>query len=447
MSMPAGIDRTEGDINATGGRARWQRASLDEAARGVLAEDARVFVHQALSTPCLNALRACSGSWIEDEQGRRYLDFHGNSAHQVGYGHPRVVEAVRRQMEELPFCPRRYTNGPAVELARTLGELTGGVLARVLLAPAGTVAVSTAMKIARLATGRSGFVSMRGSFHGATLDAISLGGEAIFRESAGPLLEGVTHVEPCGPGWCGGVCGGVCAEKVERVLEARDGKVAAVVAEPVRCTTVAAPSAEYWQRVRTACDRHGVLLVFDEVPTCLGRTGRMFAYEHFGVTPDVLVIGKGLGGGVFPLAAVLVRDGLVDGSATALGHYTHEKSPVGAAAALATIGVIRDEGLVERSARLGAWFMERLAALRRKHPVVSDVRGLGLLMGVELGGADRERGMRAAERVMYACLDRGLSFKVSDGNVLTLTPALTLSDDEALLAVAALDGALKVAGV
>ncbi len=447
--LPLPVDRTEGDINGTDARASWERVHVSPTARRLLDADAASFIHQALSTPCMNALRASSGSWIEDIDGRRYLDFHGNSAHQVGYGHPRVVEAVKRQLDEMAFCPRRYTNQPAIELAQRLGALSGGLLPRVLFAPAGTVAVSTAMKIARLATGRHKFVSMWGSFHGATLDAISLGGEDLFRTGMGTLLPGISHVPASEPSrctlGCAGRCGSggtkmACAEAVESALE-REGGVAAVFAEPVRCTTVGIPPPGYWERIRRACDRHGALLVFDEIPTCLGRTGRMFAFEHFDVTPDILVMGKGLGGAVLPMAAVLTREGLVDGSRSALGHYTHEKTPIGAAAALATLDVIRDEGLVERSASLGRWFHSELECLKRRHRAVTDIRSLGLLMGLELFTKDDPRGSEAAERVMYACLTRGLSFKVSGGNVLTLTPPLTLSDSEAHRAIEILGAA------
>lgn len=440
-------DRSEGDVNATSARASWQDAHLSPKARELLAADAETFVHQALSSPCLNALRTARGAWLEDVDGRRYLDFHGNSVHQVGHAHPRVIETAKRQLDELAFCPRRYSNDQATALARRLGDLTGGRLSRVLLMPAGTVAISTAMKISRLATGRHKFISMWGSFHGATLDAISLSGESIFRRDMGPLLPGVSHVHPCEPARCvlrcGGRCGSTtpregsvmpCADVLEHAL-ACEGDVAAVFAEPVRCTTVNIPAPGYWKRVREACDRHGALLVFDEIPTCLGRTGRMFAHEHFDVVPDILVIGKGLGGAVFPLAATLVSDKLVDGSATALGHYTHEKSPVGAAVALATLDVIRDEGLVERSRSLGTWLQRELERLQQRFPAISQVRSMGLLIGIELHRLGDPRGVSAAEQIMYSCMTNGLSFKVSGGNVLTLTPPLTLTDDEARLAI------------
>lgn len=433
MSSPTPHDVSEGDSNLSPARARFSREVVSPGADDLLRRDSAVYLHQSLSTPCLNVLKSASGSELVDAGGRRLLDFHGNSVHQVGHGHPRVVEAVKRQLDELPFCPRRYTNGPAVRLAERLGELTEGRLSKVLLAPGGTLAVGIAMKLARLATGRFKFLSMWGSFHGASLDAISVGGESLFRTGLGPLLPGCGLVPACVPSACSLACGGVCRAACASQLEeafAREGDVAAVIAEPVRCTTVDVPPAEYWQRVRRACDRHGALLIFDEIPTGLGRTGRMFAYEHFGVLPDILVLGKGLGGGVFPQAAVLARPELDVGARTALGHYTHEKSPVGAAAALATLDVVRDEGLVERSRVLGAAWRRELAESLGPTGVVREVRGLGLLVGVELATADPAERQPLTDRVLYAALERGLNFKASDGRVLTLTPPLTATREQ-----------------
>jgi 4-aminobutyrate aminotransferase len=216
-----------------------------------------------------------------------------------------------------------------------------------------------------------------------------------------------------------------------------------VIAEPVRCTTAVLPPAGYWEQVRRACDRHGALLIFDEIPLCLGRTGRFFAFEHTGVVPDMVCLGKGLGGGVFPMAALLAREGLDVAAHTALGHYTHEKSPVGCAAALATLDVIDGEGLVGRANTGGARLVGLLEDLRGRHAQIGDIRGLGLLVAVEVvrdrDNPEPDPGM--AERVLYECLRRGMSFKVSSGNVLTLTPPLNISSDDIERAAGILDEA------
>ncbi|MFH1636691.1 MAG: aspartate aminotransferase family protein [Chloroflexota bacterium] len=446
--MGAPVDFSEGDVNLSPRRAEWQDANLDAETRALLDEDARYFLHQSLSTPCLNALRAYKGIYIEDLQGRRYMDFHGNNVHQVGFANPAVIAAIKAQLDELSFCTRRYTNRVAVDLAKKLAELAPGDLNKVLFCPGGTEAVGIALKLARMATGRHKTISMWDSFHGASLDAISVGGEALFRREIGPLLPGTEHVPPpdeyrClwGRHKCEG-CDLMCANYIEYVLE-KEGDIAAVIAEPVRSTPYI-PRPEYWQAVRRACDRHGALLIFDEIPHALGRTGKMFTCENFGVVPDILVIGKGLGGGVFPLAALIARQGLDVAADRALGHYTHEKSPVACAAALATIQYIEDHNLAEHARELGRYALERMKAMMADHPLIGDVRGLGLLMGMELvrDRTTRERATDEAEAVMYHALSKGLSFKTTMGNILTLTPPLTITGEEMDRALTILDVSL-----
>jgi 4-aminobutyrate aminotransferase len=443
MRDPLAQLKSEGDVNLSEARQAWARAHLDAETQRWLALDAKYFLHQALSTPCLNVLSGCDGVYLEDRQGRRLLDFHGNNVHQVGFSHPHVVAAVTRQLQELSFCTRRYTNIPAIQLAQKLAELAPGNLNKVLFAPGGTSAIGMALKLARAATGRFKTISMWDSFHGASLDAISIGGEAIFRQGAGPLLPGCEHVPPpdarhC-PWDCQGTCTLKCADYIEYVL-AKEGDVAAVIAEPVRSTPFIPPP-DYWKRVRRACDRHGALLILDEIPMCLGRTGKMFACEHYDIVPDMLVIGKGLGGGIFPLAALIAREELDVARQGALGHYTHEKNPVAAAAALATIEVIERDGLLAHATQLGQWTLDQLRALMARHPIIGDVRGLGLLLGIELV-KDRntfERATLEAEKIMYAALAQGLNFKLTMGNLITLTPPLTITQEEMKKALAILD--------
>ena len=428
----------EGEGNRSPARARWSEEHVDEATREWLAEDARWFLHQSLSTPCLNVLARGQGSYIEDLAGRRYLDFHGNNVHHAGFSNPRVIEAITAQMRELSFCPRRYTNLPAIRLARKLGEIAPGRLNKVLFAPAGTAAVSMALKLARIATGRFKTISLWDSFHGATLDAISAGGEEIFRRGMEPLLPGALHAPPPDPAQCpfrcGGECSCACAEYVEYMMR-REGDIGAVLVETVRATS-RIPPPRYLSILREACDRHAALLIFDEIPHALGRTGRMFTCENFGVTPDMLLIGKALGGGIFPLAALIAREDLDVAGDGALGHFTHEKNPVACAAALAAIGFIEDNRLPERARAMGEYALARLREMQARRPVIRAVRGLGLLLGVELADDDD------AERALYRSLELGLSFKVTMGAVLTLTPPLTISREEMDEALSILDRAL-----
>ncbi|WP_446743565.1 (R)-1-hydroxy-2-aminoethylphosphonate ammonia-lyase [Silvibacterium acidisoli] len=439
------IAQSEGDVNLSTKRLAWQSEHLDADTHALLEEDARFFLHQSLSSPCLNVLEACEGSFLIDVQGRKYLDFHGNNVHQVGFGNPKVKAAVVEAMDELPFCTRRYTNRYAIGLARKLASISPGNLNKCLFAPGGAEAISMAVKLARLATGRFKTISLWDSFHGATLDTISLGGEALFRRGMGPLMPGAEHVPPpepqrC-PFRCGKSCTLACVDYIEYVLE-REGDVAAIIGETVRSTGTIPPM-DYWRRIRSLCDRYGALLILDEIPHGLGRTGSMFTCEQYDVVPDMLVIGKGLGGGMLPMAALLAREDLDVGAEMALGHFTHEKNPILCAAALATIEVIESEGLCVRAAELGARFLTRLKELGERYPIIHDVRGLGLLCAVTLRHPDGSPAEAETEQILYAALSRGLSFKTSMGNTIVLTPPLTIEEEHLRTAIEILEAAFS----
>jgi 4-aminobutyrate aminotransferase len=432
---------SESDTNRGSRRTRWadDRSPLDHS---ILDRDAASYLKQAVSTPCLTSIAGAEGAQLIDVDGRRYLDFHGNSAHQIGYGHPRLVAAMTEQMVSLPFVPRRFTSDVSVQFAEKLVEITPPGLDRVLMTTGGSDAVEVALKLARAATGRFKTLSFWEAFHGAGFGAASVGGEQLFRSGPiGPLLTGTEHVPPIGcyrdhfgPGHRSDEphtedCGRPLADLIDYVLRVQ-GDVAAVIAEPMRAVpAMAAPG--FWQSVRRSCDETGTLLIFDEIPTGLGRTGRMFASEHEGVVPDILVVGKGLGGGMIPVAAVIANASLDVGQDWAFGHYTHEKNPLMSRAGLTSIQIIEDEGLVERSELLGNHAMERSRALAERFDAIGDVRGRGLMLGIELV-TDHESNAPdgdLAEAVLYGSLRRGLSFKTTMGNVLTLAPPLVIDEN------------------
>jgi 4-aminobutyrate aminotransferase len=446
------VQESESDTNLSGERRAWAARNLDASARALLAEDERYFLRQSVSTPCLNAIVKAEGIFIEDTAGRRYMDFHGNNVHHIGYGHPRLKRAIAEQMDALPFTPRRYTAEPAVALAKKLSGIAPVKNGRVLFTTGGSDAIEVAIKIARVATGRYKTLSFWDAFHGAGFGAAAVGGEALFRSGGvGPLMPGAEHVAPFSSYRCpygtatAEESGKACARMIDYVL-GREGDVAAFIAEPIRAVPFI-PPAGFWKEVRAICDRHGTLLVFDEIPAGLGKTGKMFACEHDGVSPDIVVVGKALGGGILPIAAAIAREGLDVGGDLAFGHYTHEKNPVTARAALTTIEIIEDEGLVANAARVGAVALKRLAEMKMKHPLIGDVRGRGLALGIELvtDRASKTPANKEAEKVMYAALERGLSFKTTFGNVLTLTPPLTVTEAQMVRALDIIDE--SIAGV
>ncbi|HDM8202891.1 TPA: aspartate aminotransferase family protein [Vibrio harveyi] len=439
--------RSEGDVNTTPARQAWNASMDDERTQALLKRDSEVFLHQAMSTPCLDTLEAAEGIYIQDATGKKYMDFHGNNVHQLGYGHPHVIKRVQEQIAKLPFSPRRFTNETAIECAEKLTQICGGELNRVLFAPGGTSAVGMALKLARHITGNYKVVSLWDSFHGASLDAISVGGEACFRQGMGPLMAGVERIPPA-VSYRGAfpVADGSdvhYADYLEYVIE-KEGGVGAFIAEAVRNTDVQVPSKAYWKRIREICDKHNVMLIIDDIPNGMGRSGEWFTYQAYDIEPDMLCIGKGLGGGLVPIAAMMTKDKYNTAEQISMGHYTHEKSPIGCAAALATMEAIEQDGLLDKAKADSQFMREKLLEMKAKYPVIGDVRGIGMLWGIELV-TDHESKARAydeAEAVLYQCLNNGVSFKVSQGNVIQLSPPLIITREQLTEALAIFEEAI-----
>ncbi|MGY6432416.1 aspartate aminotransferase family protein [Vibrio parahaemolyticus] len=439
--------RSEGDVNTTPARQAWNASMDDERTQALLKRDSEVFLHQAMSTPCLDNLEAAEGIYIQDATGKKYMDFHGNNVHQLGYGHPHVIKRVQEQIAKLPFSPRRFTNETAIECAEKLTQICGGELNRVLFAPGGTSAVGMALKLARHITGNYKVVSLWDSFHGASLDAISVGGEACFRQGMGPLMAGVERIPPA-VSYRGAfpVADGSdvhYADYLEYVIE-KEGGVGAFIAEAVRNTDVQVPSKAYWKRIREICDKHNVMLIIDDIPNGMGRSGEWFTYQAYDIEPDMLCIGKGLGGGLVPIAAMVTKDKYNTAEQISMGHYTHEKSPIGCAAALATMEAIEQDGLLDKVKADSQFMREKLLEMNSKYPVIGDVRGIGMLWGIELV-TDHESKARAydeAEAVLYQSLNNGVSFKVSQGNVIQLSPPLIITREQLTEALAIFEEAI-----
>ena len=431
---PAGVD--QGDINTTTAREAFLNRHVSEKTRRLLEEDAAVFLHQSLSTPVMNAVAAVEGAYVIDTEGRRYLDFHGNGVHNAGFNHPKVLDAIRGQLDSgLTFCPRRYTNEAAVAAAKKLVSIAPEGMTRVLFCPGGSEANEMALMLARQVTGNFKSISYWESFHGAGFMTASVGGDIHFRGGAGPLMPGALHVEY--PDYYRNPWGFEEPERVDaeclrqmELLFHNEAPICAVIGEPVFATP-RIPSKAYWQGVRDLCDRHGAFLIFDEVIEGLGRTGTMLCSEHF-ATPDVITLGKSLGGGLVPWAGIITHEKYNTVRHRSIGHFTHEKNALCCAAALAEIEALEEERMVENAATLGAYVLDRLHEMQERHPLIGHVAGLGLHFGIDLV-KDRETKQRAkqeAEAVMYKCLERGLSFKTIEGNILTLRPALCITKDE-----------------
>ena len=386
------------------------------------------------------------------------MDFHGNNVHHIGYGHPRLKKAISDEMDRLPFSIRvAMPTIPRSHWQKSWRKSRPGNISKMLFTTGGSDAIRGGGK-------------NRPHSHQTAQDALLLGCfswrrnrrlRAFWRDAVprrglphrwwqapsmsrlSPAIAAPMAIKPMRTGIRRSRSAAWPAPTWWIMFLSRESDVACLVAEPARAVPYLPPPG-FWKSVREACDRHGTLLIFDEIPTGLGKTGKMFACEHDGVVPDILVMGKSLGGGILPIATVMTRPDLDVGGEWAFGHYTHEKNPVTARAALTTIEIIEDEHLVENAARMGAIALERLEAMKRKHAVIGDVRGRGLLIGIDLV-QDRDSHARAndlAEAVMYRALDAGLSFKTTMGNVLTLTPPLTVTEAQMLQALDILDEAI-----
>ncbi len=437
------ISTEQGDHNSSALREEYT-SQLNKDTLEWLEEDARYFLHQALSTPVMNVLSKTEGAYIHDLQGNKYLDLHGNGVHNAGFSNPDVIQSAIHQLQEhLAFTPRRYTNIPAIQLAKKLVEITPTGLDRVLFCPGGSEAIEMAISLAKHVTGRWKTISYWDSYHGNGFQASSVGGEEHFTNGQGPMVPGAFHVEF--PNYYRNPWGFTDEKQIDdeylrqiKIILKRNPDVAAIIAEPISATPVV-PSLYYWQQVRTICDEYGILLIFDEIIEGFGRTGKWFASEHF-VTPDVLVMGKSLGGGILPLAGIATREKYNVLQHRSIGHFTHEKNPLSCAAGLAGINYIETHKLVNNSFALGEYLISELNNLKETFPIIGNVAGRGLHIGVDLvlNQESKERAEMEAEKVMYDCLRQGVALKVIEGNILTMRPSLLITKEDCDLIIRSL---------
>jgi adenosylmethionine-8-amino-7-oxononanoate aminotransferase len=353
----------------------------------------------------LHVFERGEGSTLYDARGQAWIDgIAGLWVVNAGHGRAEIADAMAEQARKLAYVSSAaYTSVPAVQLAETLAALTPGDLSRVFFSSGGSEAVETAIKIAKQVQALRGFpkrykiIARRGSYHGMTFGAMSLttGNRTLQERFFGPLMDGVYHVPSPNHyrndfGLEGEPGDEMCARWVEQeILFQGPETVAAVIGEPISTSNgVHIPSPRYWQLLREICDRHGVLLIMDEVINGFGRTGKWFATEHFGVTPDIMTMAKGLSSGYAPIAATIVRPHVFDvftSEKNTVSHLlTFGGQAVACAAALKNIEIIGREGLVERAAELGAYLLTGLQTLRDNHPTVGDARGLGLLCCLDM---------------------------------------------------------------
>jgi adenosylmethionine-8-amino-7-oxononanoate aminotransferase len=383
------------------------------------------------------------GMTLTDSDGKEYIDASGGAAVScLGHGHPDVIAAMHAQIDRLAYAHTGFfTTEVAEELARTLVADAPPGIGYVYMVSGGSEAVEAALKLARqyfVETGepqRSKFIARRQSYHGNTLGALAVGGNEWRRKQFAPLLIDVGRVSPCYEyrDRRNGETPEAYGERLARELEAKIDElgarnVIAFVAEPVVGATLGAvpPVPGYFKRVREICDRHGILLILDEVMCGMGRTGTLHACEQEGIAPDLMTIAKGLGGGYQPVGAVLASSKVVDAIRKGSGLFQHGHTyighPVGAAAALAVQRVIKRDGLLAQVRTNGEYFAQRLRAALALHPCVGDIRGRGLFMGVEIvadKGSKRpfDAALRLHARIKAEAMTRGLMVYPMGGTI------------------------------
>ena len=378
------------------------------------------------------------GSYIVDVEGRRYLDFgSGIAVTSLGHGHPAVIAAVKDQVEKLVHVSVTTNHELNIRLAERLIEVTPDGLDMCFLANSGAEAVEGAIKLARRVLGRTEIVAFTGGFHGRTYGALTLTtSKEYYRTGYGPLLPGVHHVPYPRPLSMGGEDAAleVTRTAIDQLLtDVPPSTIAAFVVEPVLGEGgYIVPPAGFMPMLREYADRHGILLVADEVQTGIARTGRMFASEHTATVPDVLLVAKALGSG-FPISAIVGRRDLMEAWPPAAHGSTFGGNPVSCAAALATLEVIEREALAERAARLGAGILERLRESVGRDEGVAEVRGLGMMVGIEFSaGAKHAQARDRQEEVRGHCLERDMLVLScgSEDEVIRLIPPLNISQSD-----------------
>jgi 4-aminobutyrate aminotransferase len=398
--------------------------------------------------------KKASGIYVEDLDGRRYMDFtSGLATVNIGHNHPGVVDAIKRQAENFIHSGCIFYYEPLIILAEKLRQVTPPGLDMFFFSNSGAEAVEGALKLARHSTGRQGIIAFTGAFHGRTFGAMSLTTSSIrYRRLYHPFVPSVYHSPypycfRCFFGQRPGTCSMDCFVYLERLFKhlIPPEEVACIIVEPVLGEGgYVVPPAEFLTRLRSLCDRWDILLILDEVQAGMGRTGKWFASEHFGVVPDIMTVAKGIASGM-PLSAVASKKETMEKWPRGVHGTTFGGNPVSCAAAAATIEIIEKEGLLANAIQAGGHAMKRLKSMQEKYRCLGDVRGLGLMIGIEFvtdGGGPDTVGL---QKVLQHCLEKGLVLLECgvDKNIIRLAPPLIVKTEELDAGLDLLEGALK----
>ena len=365
------------------------------------------------------------GCTLWDTQGKKYTDFvAGIAVCNLGHAHPGVSKALSMQADTLFHVSNLYYTIPQVELASRLTEIS--FADRVFFCNSGAEANEAAIKLARKyfkekgENGRYRIISMEHSFHGRTMATLSATGQDKIKQGFEPVLEGFDHVP---------------FNDISTLRSKIDLSTCAVLIEPIQGEGgVCCPDPDYLKAVRQACDETGILLIFDEIQTGMGRTGKLFAYEHFGITPDIMTLAKALANGL-PIGAMLAREEVADAFGPGSHASTFGGTPVVTAASLEVVRVLSEENVIDHCKKIGAYFKERLSWLKDRHELIEDIRGMGLLLGMKL--------KIEGDQIVASCMEKGFLINCIQGNILRFIPPLIIEKQEIDALVACLDEVLN----
>ncbi len=398
-------------------------------------------------------IERASGCSVWDEAGREYLDcFSGISVVNAGHNNPRVIAAAKTQMDNLVHCASYlYHVKPVADLAEKIAEIAPSGLTKTFFGNGGAEAIEGAMKLARLYSGKHEFISLHASFHGRSWGTLSITGNQARKRRGGPYAPGIAFAPtpyayrslwPDDPERCATHCA-KCLDDVIRFETS--GDVAAFIAEPVLGEGgIIVPPPNYFREIKKVLDQHGILFIADEVQSGFGRTGKMFAVEHYGVTPDILVTAKGIADG-FPLSAFTTRREIAAAYKPGDHLSTFGGNPVSCAAALANVQFMQDENLPARAAEMGEYAMRKLRELQKQNPIIGEVRGLGLMVGVELVRDEKlTPASSESEAIRDSLLRQGILVGVGGvyGNVVRFQPPLIITTEQIDHAITAFASAL-----
>ena len=361
------------------------------------------------------------GCTLWDTQGKKYTDFvAGIAVCNLGHAHPGVSKALSKQADTLFHVSNLYYTIPQVELASRLTEIS--FADRVFFCNSGAEANEAAIKLARKyfkekgEKGKYRIISMEHSFHGRTMATLSATGQDKIKQGFEPILEGFDYVP---------------FNDISALRSKIGPSTCAVLIEPIQGEGgVRCPDPEYLKAVRQACDETGILLIFDEIQTGIGRTGKLFAYEHFGIAPDIMTLAKALANGL-PIGAMLAREEVADAFGPGSHASTFGGTPVVTAASLEVVRVLSEENIIDHCKKIGAYFKERLSWLKDRHELIEDVRGMGLLLGMKLS--------MEGDQIVASCMEKGFLINCIQGNILRFIPPLIIEKQEIDALVACLD--------